>query len=161
MSSVKLPKEGQIVYLDEGQIICITFAGSIIIEKGRKDLTNGLELMSNVKFFLTHGNPEKLYYLPIYKDDYLLYSMITQLELIKMTVPQIVELFRTENVDLTGATFFIHCIRRNVRCVTYVEPKYVPNIKTEDKVINNKILELKSRQKFLDNNRHNDPKLVA
>jgi hypothetical protein len=87
--------------------------------------------------------------------------MITQLELIKMTVPQIVELFRTENVDLTGATFFIHCIRRNVRCVTYVEPKYVPNIKTEDKVINNKILELKSRQKFLDNNRHNDPKLVA
>lgn len=153
MSNVKLPKEGQTVYLDEGQMMCITFAGPIIIEKGHKDYMTGLELISNVKFFLTYGDPEKLYYLPICKDDYLFYSMSFQLEFIKMTVPQIVELYKTGRADLTGATFFVHCIKRNVKCAMYVEPRYVPNIKTKDKIIYNKILELKNRQQFLDNNR--------
>lgn len=150
MSIIKLPKESQTIYLGEGQMMCITFAGPTIVEKGHKDPITGLELISNIKFFLTYGDPEKFYYLPIYKDDYIFYSISFQLEFIKMTMPEIVELYRTGRADLTGATFFIRCIRKNVRCATYVEPKYVPNIKTKDKIIEDKISNFKNRQQLLD-----------
>lgn len=152
ITKICLPTENQTVYFKKGETMLITLVGRITIEKPHKDHETGLELIANVKFSLTNEGLEKLYYLPIYKDDPFIISIYNQLLSIKRFMPQIIELFTSGSADLTGATFSVHCIEKNVRYATYIEPKDVPYIKAKNCILNDKLLELRNKQKSLENN---------